>query len=469
MNCKQCNQPLNDNATFCSNCGAPVENEAPATAQETESVFTQTAPSAPTFPASTQPPVGAADPDASPEERAAAVAAAASSYANAQQQSGYAQPQDGPVYAQPNPSGGYQADYASGRPMTPSEQQGKNIGTVPLILGIISIVLAVILGWTIIGPIAGIVLGILGITKGKKALAIEPNNSEAKGGRVTGIIGLILNILALIATIAIAVVLGMFVTTAMNNPESLVEEMEKIAQLDESGQAQQELDQLKQELEKLDSSALLDSGSGSGFGTPAAPTDYTGGEAFDTWATECTSTGDQPTLYALTELKGWQMETMLQKLGYQWYPDINSWVRESDGSYYGMVDSQGVLNDVQIAKGDKGGAGLNAYHVLTVKGFKSAREALSQMSQVTLEDAMFSEDDQSAAAVVYGPSMSEYLVIAQPSEIDGADYYALIMFPQEAIASGLFNDFAGSNAGTTIPEVWKTLTGGAVGDTISNN
>ena len=459
MYCKSCNQPLDDDAAVCNSCGAPVEDTDSTPSPEPESVFTQTAASEPTFPMNTQQPAEVAQ-DAGMQASAAAVAAAASNYAGTQAESGYAQPQ--------NPAG-YQADYASGRPMTPSEQQGSDIGVVPLVLGILSIVLAVFFGWTIIAAIAGIVLGILGMSKGKKALAIEPDNGKAKGGRITGIIGLILSILALIGTIALAAIFGVMVTQAVNNPDAFIEEMEKIAETDETGQLQQDIDDLKQELNQLESSTDLDSDPSDEMGSPAAPSDYTGGEAFDTWAAECTANGDQPTLYALTELKGWQLETMLQKLGYQWYPDVNTWVRESDGTYYGMIGTGSILTDEQIAKGDLGGAGLDAYHVLVVKGFSSARDALNQMGQVVVEDATFTDDGTSALAVVHGPSMSEYLVMVQPSEDDGQDYYSFIMFPQETVASGQFSTFVGSDMGTTIPEVWQNITGGAVGDTIANS
>ena len=345
-------------------------------------------------------------------------------------------------------------------------------GTSPLIMGILSIVVALLIPFA--GPIAGIVLGALGISKGSKVLKDDPSNSKARGGKITGIAGVVLSVIFFLLAVAV-VTFGVFAASNINE-ENLAELQQQIETATSSAETSSSAaDQAPGSTDTGSSAAAGTSANSSGeaassqstSGTGSASAkDYTGGQKFDTWAAECTGPNNQPTLYAITELKGWQFETLLQQLGYEYVAADYAWRRSSDNSYYGMVTGSNALTDEEIAQGDKGGLGTHAGHILCVGPFSSAREAISQMCQVTTEDIIFTEDDQSAMAVIYGPSMSEYLLMV--NEDEQAGFYVFMVLSEEAVADGVFTSFYGEDIGSSISEIWKSLTGVAVGEYIGS-
>ena len=495
MICQNCGKEISEGSPFCIHCGTavpgavtPNAEQAAAQAAEQAAVAQETAAQAVEQ--------AAEAPTASFGDAAAAAAAAAPVASQADQpQAGYAppaQPQAG--YAPPAPpqdpygqQAGAQGAYA--QPTPPQYQQGgSDPGTAPMVMGILSIVLALLI--PVLGAIAGIVLGALGISKGSKVLKENPENGRAKGGKITGIIGLILSILSLIATIFLTAVLGIMITEVAENPDAALEILEQAASEDETGELQELVDELKQSSE-LNSGGAVDS-----QGTSAAPTseapasadptseapagvapdaaeepkDYSGGEAFDSWAPECLNDAKQPTLYAITELKGWQLETLLQQQGFEWFEGGNAWLRSSDDMVYYMYGPSGSLTDDEIALGDKGGVGTRALHVLEASGFASARDALEKLGNVTTEDVYFPDGDDFGMAVVYGPSMKEYLVVVESYSEEEGGYCDMFVFSDEAIEAGMFDYAYGEDGnGNSISEVWQTLTGGAVGDQVQNN
>lgn len=92
--------------------------------------------------------------------------------------------------------------------MPPGEKPGD---TAPLVLGILSIVLS---------GLIGLILGIIGLSKSKKVLAVLPDSGKAKGGKITSIIGIVLSILMLIFIIAM-VALG---CSLLGNPAGAADE-----------------------------------------------------------------------------------------------------------------------------------------------------------------------------------------------------------------------------------------------------
>lgn len=102
------------------------------------------------------------------------------------------------VYSQPpvNPYGGQAAVSYTGK------------GTPSLVMGIISIIMS---GTVIVG----LVLGIIAAVQGNKALKTDPTDGRAKGGKITGIIGIVLSALALAGLIAF----GVFAASIYNDPD----------------------------------------------------------------------------------------------------------------------------------------------------------------------------------------------------------------------------------------------------------
>lgn len=272
----------------------PAATEAPVATQPFSTPNVQTEPiSDPTRAAS-------AEPQQTYDPAAQAVYAQTQQPYDPNQQPFSAQPQ---YNADPNQQPYGQPQYAAVPGAPQYGQQASNPGTVPMVLGILSIVAATILGFTFIGPIAGIVLGAIGISKGSKVLRSDPANGRAKGGKITGIIGLILSILALLFTIIITVVLGMAAVSALENPESLVQNLEEIAATDETGQLQEEVDNLKEQLGMTDgSTGGATGGSGTGASTGAEDGAFSADEYTIVPAFTRASTGDdEADVKALTE------------------------------------------------------------------------------------------------------------------------------------------------------------------------
>ncbi|PID30318.1 hypothetical protein CSA80_02750 [Candidatus Saccharibacteria bacterium] len=148
MNCTKCNQPLSHGAAFCGNCGQAVAQTAPPTSQ------TQ-----PVNPQAAQPAVA---PQAAP-----------------------AQPQ--PVAPAAPPTAGQTAvpPYATQQPSV----QPKD-ATLPLVLGILSLVL-----WVV--PLLGLISSITAIVLAVKAKNVSPNgNGVATAALVMGIVGVVFALLA---------------------------------------------------------------------------------------------------------------------------------------------------------------------------------------------------------------------------------------------------------------------------------
>ena len=134
-----------------------------------------------------------------------------------------------------------------------------------------------------------------------------------------------------------------------------------------------------------------------------------GAEHYD-FVDECTDEHGNITLYALTELKGWQLETLLDQQGYVWDGDECVWVREADGASFAAVKETGAYTqDTYAAMNEKGGA-IVAMGLNNVAGYATPQEALSGNARCVIEDSYFTDDGE-GIAVFYGPSMKEYLAI----------------------------------------------------------
>ena len=94
------------------------------------------------------------------------------------------------------------------QPGTPAAQENK--GTAVLVLGILSIVFA---------SIIGLVLGCIALAKGKKVLAENPQAGLAKGGRICGVAGIILSVIAIVVQILACV----FLLVGIASPSAAVD------------------------------------------------------------------------------------------------------------------------------------------------------------------------------------------------------------------------------------------------------
>ena len=181
---------------------------------------------------------------------------------------------------------------------------------------------------------------------------------------------------------------------------------------------------------------------------------YGAATGFD-FVDECTDKYGNVTLYALTELKGWQLETLLDQQGYRWDESQYGWIRASDGANYSAWKETGVYTrETYDQMNEKGGAivciGLNV-----VAGYNSPQEALNGAARCVVEDSYF-DDNNGGIAVFYGPSMKEYLAIINMND-EGKVLF--MTFSKEAVATGVFDQVVGEQVGDSFDDIWKAVTG----------
>ncbi len=184
MICPVCGAQIDENASFCTQCGSPVQNNsapeyAPMEDHPTELFSEETDYEMPAY--DTAPVYEAPAYDTAPAYDATPV---------------YDTPPATPTYTQPYSYTGAEA---------PVSDPGAGLGKVSKILGIIGLVL--MCGWA--GAplsITALILGCIGLSKSKSA-GFE--NKSAKTGRTLGIIGVILIPIVLGVSFAIGFLGGM--------------------------------------------------------------------------------------------------------------------------------------------------------------------------------------------------------------------------------------------------------------------
>ena len=182
---------------------------------------------------------------------------------------------------------------------------------------------------------------------------------------------------------------------------------------------------------------------------------------YGSWVAECFDENNHPTLYALCELKGWQLETFLQEQGWTWVASEKAWYLDpSDKSnLLGVISTNGVLTDEEIAKISAGGAGEPIVYTYSTVGYLSAEDFLHRGVKCVTEDS-FVANDSAAVAVVYGPSMQRHIALV--SFQDGVA--TINMGNEEALSTGLFEQLFGVKDARSIKDAWEGLTGKKLGD-----
>lgn len=145
----------------------------------------------------------------------------------------------------------------------------------------------------------------------------------------------------------------------------------------------------------------------------------------------------------------------MEKQGYEWDSAKSVWLRNVDGASFAALKNSGPLSlsDYKAAT-SKGGTAV-AVSSNVVAGYKNAEEALKGNKKCSTVDSFF-DDTGSGIAIVYGPSMVEYLVIAQQK---GESTVEIDIYSKEAVGSGMLDQVYGGQVGGSFQEVWKTFTG----------
>ena len=161
------------------------------------------------------------------------------------------------------------------------------------------------------------------------------------------------------------------------------------------------------------------------------------------------------TLYALISLTGPELTDLLQTQGYAWNDSKTAWLREVDGATYFALREAGMysLGDYSAAT-EKGGT-AKAVSCNIVGGFKDAQSAFAGNAHCVIEDSFFDEEG-AGVAVIYGPTMEEYFVVAQQYT---ESTFELDVYSKQAVASGMLDQIYEGTIGGTFLDAWKTFTG----------
>lgn len=206
---------------------------------------------------------------------------------------------------------------------------------------------------------------------------------------------------------------------------------------------------------------------------------YGGGEKFDSWAEECTDEDGNPTGYAISELKGWQLETLCQEKGLTWNKEMRQW--EGKGGYQLVVydadkfvgEQHSRLDDDEIAKLDKGSVASGVVYQIQSTKFTECPESYQNfVSKRMVNEDFVNITDTSWIGVAYGPSMKRMLV---PIYKGAYRAYTLIEFvPEATIARGEFDTYEkaeeiyGKSLGKTIGDAFYGKSGKKLGAGHSN-
>lgn len=191
-------------------------------------------------------------------------------------------------------------------------------------------------------------------------------------------------------------------------------------------------------------------------GPESEAADEEGSTSFDSWAPECLDQNGDVTLYAVSELKGWQLETLLQQQEYSWSTRNQLWVNANSSVAVVVRGADGEeLTDDKISELDQGaGEGSASYRIVTSR-YSTPQKAFDALvgKVMVCEDSEFAET--SGVAVVYGPSKRRSLVFVSTSN----EVVYLSFYGEDAVKAGFFNDEAGSKLGSSVAETFQTLTG----------
>ncbi len=185
------------------------------------------------------------------------------------------------------------------------------------------------------------------------------------------------------------------------------------------------------------------------------------GEVVEEWDEECLDRNGNVTAYAVSELSGWQLETLLLEQDYVWSGQDLTWLMQ-DGSGAVLVRgaADAILSDAQIAELGQGCTESVSYRIVSSSYPSTRRTFTALVAEVmVVEDVEFGEDG--VVAVAYGPSMRRMLVLVTESN----DVIVLSLFSEPSLAAGVLEEVVGQQLGTTVDAAFESLTGRLPGAT----
>ena len=161
---------------------------------------------------------------------------------------------------------------------------------------------------------------------------------------------------------------------------------------------------------------------------------------------------------ALAELNGPDVASTLSSLGYSWSDRNTMWLRTSDMAACAIMDEDdNFLSQSDMNAQSAGLVGTSNVYYNSVGGYTGAQEAINGNAGCTVLSTI--GDDESGAAVVESPNGTRALVTINANS-DGT--FDMVVWFEDAIASGEFNDAQGGDYGHSIAEVWQNITGESI-------
>ncbi len=437
---------------FCENCGCSLPSELDQTIpaeQVTEPVAAQTTPI-----------------DQSTEPVAAAAEVPGDNAWQAQPQQAY---QTEPTMQMPPQQAADAAGVGAGAPVPPQQTVG---GSVPpsgapqspyqqaathqatagnqapnaaFILVIVGLVLSVLFVTFLPGLICSIIGLVLNSGYQKKGFV----NTRKTATNVIGIIGIVVGVLCLVTSIMLGV-LTATVVDELDRQGIDITNGSFEASIDSSGNVNV-VTGSSSSASSSSSSASSASSSASGSGLSAYVDDkYHDGD----W---------NPTLYSVLELSGAEMTDLLESYNFEWDSDYEGWYA-SDGSMYAVSASSGDYSKSKIESMPKGGAGQPVVMALWVEGYATPSAAFNGLSTKVVTEKSSSADPEVYFAVVQNSSKVRYLVTVTESD---TNEQLFLIFTEEAISTGYFEELTGVDAGSSIDQVWSRIQSGSELGTLS--
>lgn len=186
--------------------------------------------------------------------------------------------------------------------------------------------------------------------------------------------------------------------------------------------------------------------------------------SFASWPDEAVDRHDDASAYAVAELKGWQLETLLQQQRYVWSERNQMWIKEDGSAAVVVSNAQGeTLSDDDIAKLEEGAAEAEVSYRIVTSKYSNVKRAFKGL----VRDVLTCEDseiiDGAAIGVCTGPSGRRCMVIVGESN----DTIVATVVGEEAVKAGLLESISGKQVGTSIDSAFEAMTGRAI-DSVTN-
>lgn len=183
-------------------------------------------------------------------------------------------------------------------------------------------------------------------------------------------------------------------------------------------------------------------------------------EESETYNSKCVDANDNVTAYAIIELNGSELSSLLDDQSYFWYQETDTedqyYVRYSDKAAVAVYDQNLTTYDEATFSSMDVAPNRGATLVIdSVGGYYSSDEALSGACQLSnVEDPIVDSEEDVTWALVADSAGNHYLILVGAH---GDGTYDLIIFNDESVSSGLFESMTDVSGYSSVDELWAVL------------